>query len=323
MTPEPIDAVITWVDGDDPVLRAKREKYQGRAPATGTASTRFASEDEIVYCVLSILKYAPFFRSIHIVTDSQTPPIFDVIKKHFPDQLTKIRIVDHTDIFRGYEACLPTFNSISIGMQLYNIPDLAERYVYFNDDIILMRPVLPETFFEGSRPVLRGNWMGVSLNIVEGIKSFIETIARIPPDKRRLSSKRWMRKSARLAGVHKRTFIATHAPFALRKSTIDNFQHSHPDIWQENLCHRFRTAQQFVYGALSHHLEIAQGNAVITGRKALVYIRVERHDHEKIKRKLEKAEKDPQIIFLCVQNLDQASQKSKDMIQTFLVSKTQ
>ena len=82
----PIDAVIAWVDGDDPVLKGKRNKYlHGGNVAIGSGAhpTRFASSNEIRYCVLSILRFAPFVRNIFIVTDEQDPGISADVKKYF------------------------------------------------------------------------------------------------------------------------------------------------------------------------------------------------------------------------------------------------
>ncbi len=145
MQQQPIDAVITWVDGADPAHRAKMAEYLPKSGATrGADPTRFASVDEIIYCVLSIMKYAPYFNKIYIVTDAQTPPVFEAVMREFPDQLKKIIIIDHTRIFYSFEKYLPIFNSISIETALHRIPGLNEHFVYFNDDVFLIRPTLFE-----------------------------------------------------------------------------------------------------------------------------------------------------------------------------------
>ena len=57
----------------------------------------------------------------------------------------KLRVVRHEDyIPKEY---LPTFNSNVIEIYLHRIPDLAEHFVLFNDDMFLTRPVKPEEFF--------------------------------------------------------------------------------------------------------------------------------------------------------------------------------
>ena len=98
--------VIAWVDGADPAHRKNRLSYLNKksnvVPA-GAAETRFHSLNEVEYCVLSILKFAPFVRNIFIVTDNQDPKVSTAVHKYFPTRQNDIRIVDHKEIFEGYE----------------------------------------------------------------------------------------------------------------------------------------------------------------------------------------------------------------------------
>jgi hypothetical protein len=48
-------------------------------------------------------------------------------------------VVSHHDIFPD-PSVLPTFNSAAIEAAIHRIPELADHYLYFNDDVILMRP---------------------------------------------------------------------------------------------------------------------------------------------------------------------------------------
>ena len=129
----PIDAVITWVDGNDPVLKKKRdawltEKHEDKSEDIAGPS-RYSSSGELFFCVASILKFATFIRRIFIVTDGQDPHLDNFLRMNFPDTKTEIRIIDHTDIFKGYEQYLPTFNSLAIETMLYRIPDLSEYFI--------------------------------------------------------------------------------------------------------------------------------------------------------------------------------------------------
>lgn len=47
---------------------------------------------------------------------------------------------------------LPTFNCNPIELNFHRIPGLAEKFVYFNDDMFLLRPVEPEIFFKNGLP---------------------------------------------------------------------------------------------------------------------------------------------------------------------------
>jgi hypothetical protein len=141
----PVDAVITWVDDTDPVWRARRAErlaaMPGR-PATGDGAERFRNRDELRYCLRSIAMYAPWIRHVHLVTDGQCP---DWLATDHPD----VTVVTHRQLFADV-TILPVFNSHAIESQLHRIPDLAEHFLYFNDDMFLGRPVRPEQFFQGN-----------------------------------------------------------------------------------------------------------------------------------------------------------------------------
>lgn len=146
----PIDALVPWVDGDDPVLKAKRSRYITAADESNdevAGETRFSSIGEIKFCIASIIRFAPFIRRIFIMTDGQDPRLGDFLERNFPGHGVEIRIVDHKEIFRGYEEALPVFNSNAIEAVMWNIPEMAEHILYFNDDFMLTGPVAPEDFF--------------------------------------------------------------------------------------------------------------------------------------------------------------------------------
>ena len=159
-SPQPIDAVITWVDGADPKLKAKQAQHFTPNDADDiTSEGRFADSNEIYYCISAILKNAPFIKRIFIVTDDQTPNVIEQIESTFgAKSAAKITVVDHKIIFAGYTEYLPTFNSVSMETVLHRIPDLSDRYIYFNDDFIIAKPVCEADFFVANRPVLRGRW---------------------------------------------------------------------------------------------------------------------------------------------------------------------
>ena len=68
----PIDAVITWVDGNDPLHKKKIEKILSleENKRLYVGSSKYKQIGEIYFCVLSIIKFAPFVRYIFIVSDS-------------------------------------------------------------------------------------------------------------------------------------------------------------------------------------------------------------------------------------------------------------
>ncbi|MGY1579992.1 stealth family protein [Streptomyces sp. MN13] len=141
----PVDAVYTWVDGDDPVMAAKRQAHQPRSgsviAARETGASRYTSHDELRYALRSLEMYAGFVRHVYLVTDAQVPDWLD------PDA-EGLTVVDHRDILPA--DALPVFNSHAIESRLHHIPGLSERYLYFNDDVFINRPVRAEHFFHGN-----------------------------------------------------------------------------------------------------------------------------------------------------------------------------
>jgi hypothetical protein len=142
----PIDAVYTWVDGSDPVWIARRDEAlaEGGRPAHRQAAndSRFYSRDELRYSLRSLEAYAPWIRTVWLVTDDQVP---DWLNRAHP----RLRVVSHRELF-GDRGRLPTFNSHAIETQLHRIEGLAEHFLYFNDDVFLGRPLTPLHFFEAN-----------------------------------------------------------------------------------------------------------------------------------------------------------------------------
>lgn len=86
----------------------------------------------------SINKNLPWVRKIHLIVSN---------KEQVPNWLhdDKVNIVLHKDIIPI--KYLPTYNSTTIEMYLRRIPDLAEHFLYSNDDMFILNEMKPEDFF--------------------------------------------------------------------------------------------------------------------------------------------------------------------------------
>ena len=140
-----IDFVITWVDMDDPKWQAEFAKYSGNRENTknGVSEARFRDYGFLKYWFRGVGKFAPWVRKIHFVTSSQIPQWLDADNP-------KIHVVNHKDYIP--EQFLPTFNSVVIERYLHKIPDLAEHFVYFNDDFYIINAIGTERFFKNGLP---------------------------------------------------------------------------------------------------------------------------------------------------------------------------
>jgi hypothetical protein len=130
----PIDIVYAWVDLDDPAFGAVLAGHlppDAAANRTTMSTARFTCHDELRYSLRSVERYAPWYNRIYIVTNGQVP-------RWLADH-PKVTIVPHHRILA--DRYLPTFNSHVIGSALHRIPGLSEHYIYFNDDVMLLRPV--------------------------------------------------------------------------------------------------------------------------------------------------------------------------------------
>jgi hypothetical protein len=319
----PIDAVIPWVDGDDSHLVEKRKRFlpggsQNINP--GAHPTRFASINEIRYCVLSILKFAPFVRNIFVVTDNQDPNLYDDIKKWFPHRMDSVKIVDHAEIFQGYEQYLPTFNSISIGNMVWRIKGLSENFVYFNDDLFLIRPIEPDHWFVGSRPVMRGRWVPAPLPKLlwyKGLTTLNRRLLGKPGYQPRSSFHLGQWNAASLLGFKYRYFAASHTPHAVNRKLYEDFFQKNKPLFEKNISYRFRNPAQFTFVALSNHLQLLDGNDN-TAPPGLAYLQPFNRPRDYVHNKLRLCEENLEIKHLCVQSLEMCPIEIQDDLFAWL-----
>jgi len=308
-TRTPVDVVIAWVDGDDPKLAEKRSRYLPGARITtssGAHSTRFASSNEIRYCVLSILRFAPFVRNVFIVTDEQDPGIDNDVKKYFPERAGSLRIVDHREIFGGFEKHLPTFNSISIANMIWRIRGLSDNFVYFNDDTFLVRPLKPEDWFIDGRPVMRGRWVPAPLprELWNHGRTFLQRKIlgnRGFEPRASFHAAQW--NAAVQLGFRFRYFTNAHTPHAVCKTSVGQFLDNNIPLLEKNISYRFRDYSQFTFISLANHLQLLEGNRNIA-QPDLVYLKPVNRPEAYVEDKIRYCESHPEIKFMCAQSLD-------------------
>ena len=306
-----IDAVITWVDGDDPRHRAKREQYGNRRMLSQNdvaGNTRYASLGEIFYCVASLNRYAPWLNKIYIVTDEQNPMLDEWLANHFPEGTIPMEIVDHKVIFRGYEEFLPTFNSISIESMTWRIPGLSEHYIEFNDDLILAAPTSPEDFFTEDGKVVCYGKRYHSLYV-----RLSHILRRHRDGSKQVSFRQTMRNAAELLGERKHFIKIYHTPKALMRSVYERYFANHPDNLLSNVRHRFRVPSQFNVEELQYLLLQREGRVVM--RRAyddLLYLKPKR-DNNYIAKKLGEFDSKANHKFGCFNSLDLMTEEGRTM----------
>lgn len=308
-----IDAVITWVDGNDPTHRAKRIKYGSTDILNSedvASETRFNNLGEIFWCVASLNRFAPWLNKIYIVTDGQDPKLDNFLSKHFPTGHIPIQIIDHRIIFRGYEQYLPTFNSISLETVTWRIPGLSEYFIEFNDDFILLDNVKPEDFFtDNGKVVCYAEWRNMWwTHFTRKIKPKINGRTKV-------TFKGNMWNAARLVGEQKRMLKIDHTPRALRRSIYEEYFKANENIMEENISYRFRDARQFTPQELNYLLLHKQGKCKLLPEKSnLFYLKPKKGKRLYVRRKLKCFELGKNKKFGCLNSLDAANEKDRAII---------
>ncbi|MER6821891.1 stealth family protein [Streptomyces cellulosae] len=243
----PIDVVYTWVDGQDPELRAKRLKYRGDGDAGIAArevgESRYTSHDELKYSLRSLQTYAGFVRHVYIVTDGQTPQWLD------PDA-PGVTVVDHKDIFP--EGVLPVFNSHAIETRLHHIPGLSDHYLYFNDDVFVGRSVTPQHFFHANgvaRLPFSTYQIGVGAPHPQASA----------PNSAGRNVRRLLEKTYGVSITHK--FL--HTPHPQRRDVLNDLERDYPEAIERTMRSRFRSIEDVAPAtSFHHHLALLTGRAV-------------------------------------------------------------
>ena len=139
---ERIDCVIAYVDSTDNVWKQTYLdyciKHNQRIKIVEMNTIRFVDNLCLLpYQLKLINKNMPFIKNIYLLLSNieQTP-------KDLP---SNVIVVLHKD-FIPYKF-LPTFNSTTIEMFLWNIPNLSERFIYANDDMLPIRELKETDFF--------------------------------------------------------------------------------------------------------------------------------------------------------------------------------
>lgn len=300
-----IDAVITWVDGSDFEYKEKIDKH---LTSSTNYKRHYLQANEIEYCVKSILKFAPFVRRIFIVTDNQKPSF-----KGLEDLIVsnKVKIVDHKEIFKGYEKYLPTFNIRSIDAVLYRIEDLSETFVYFNDDMFLINKIHEEDWFLKNKAVLMGKWAkSYNINPIKILSEKLKKIIGARPSFNASQSK-----AGKISGFKKEYFKSYHTARPQIKSLIKDFYTTNPEALIDQIKYKFRNSEQFVPYSLCWHLLIKEKRAVIKGVKELKEVKQTQNlKSNQIVSILEKLDDTKEIKYLNIQNLNYAS---KDVFMIF------
>lgn len=312
-----IDAVITWVDGNDPAHRRKRTEYAapGMLKADDVAGdTRFVEVGELKWCVASINRYAPWVNKIYIVTDAQDPNLDEFMQKNFPDGYIPMEIVDHKVIFRGFEEYLPTFNACAIESMTWRIPGLNDLFLEFNDDVMLCAPVSPSDFItEDNKSVCYADKANIPMiRITRFVKKLLGS-------KKSVTFKGILANSAILGGDRWSMLRINHNPRALRRDFYQQYFETNPQVLIRNLRCRFRDPDMYLSELLQYTILNNNGQCVVRPVKGnLMYI-LPKNRKDYIRNKLSVLDAG-KYLFCCFNSIDKASPEDLQLVRDWVTS---
>lgn len=254
---DPVDAVFTWVDGNDPSHYSKRmlflgekklehEAYASRSP------TRFSDCGELYFSLALVRKHMPWIRNIFIVSDNQTP---SWITETYARE-NRVVVIDHTVIFRDYEYILPTFSAVTIENFLWRIPNLSDSFISFNDDFFVVQPCRIEDFQSFGKTVLRGKYFWKPFLFRKFLK--VARKLNLVSDPRGTI---FRRQDTRSPGL--KCFELAHTPRFVNKKDLEVFFDRHRETFLGQ-AYRFRNNEQLWIFSAYANLLLQEGRAIIS-----------------------------------------------------------
>ena len=247
-----IDVEILWVDGSDPKWQAQKREYLPPAEGDSDSANRYRDWGILPWWFRAIETFAPWVRKIHFVTWGHVPAFLNL-------DAPKLHVVRHDEFIPA--EYLPTFSSHTIEMNIHRIPGLAEHFIYFNDDMFLLRPHTPEDFFRDGLPctcgrevpwVFHGNvgiWAHAAANNLGVINAHFPKRAAVAHHGRKFYSRAYRWKD------NLRTFLLNilfpdqfagfknlHAPAAYLKKTFEEVWAAEPGLLDGTCRNKFRAA---------------------------------------------------------------------------------
>ena len=256
---EPIDFVVTWVDGSDPAWKAEKKAFERdygkNLRESDNGEERFRNWDLFRYWFRAVEKYAPWVGNVYLVTCGHIPEWLNT-------DAPKLKLVSHADYIPKEN--LPTFNSNVIELNMHRIHGLSEHFVYFNDDVFLMRPCRPEDFYVSglpnhcavAMPVTKHDNGGFSHHLFANIGAInnvfgghVKEIMEKHPEKwfsrqygREFLYNKWASQLDYITGMY-----FTHLLVPMKKSTFETVWNTYPEQLRETSAQRFRKPENMMH----------------------------------------------------------------------------
>lgn len=247
-----IDFVILWVDGNDPKWQSEKATYDSNINDDSNSASRYRDWGLLPYWFRGVEKFTPWVNKIHFVTWGHLPEFLNLNNP-------KLNIVKHEDFIPA--EYLPTFSSHAIELNIHRIPGLSEEFVYFNDDMFIVRNMDEKSFFKNELPCTYGGevpmafqgdtgiWQHAAVNGMGVINNHFSKKEQVKSFKKKYisSSYRWQDNVRTFAletffPDYFSGFKNLHAPGAYLKKTFEDVWKAEKDLLNKTSSHKFRSA---------------------------------------------------------------------------------
>lgn len=264
-----VDCVITWVDGSDREWIKLKNKYSGKSSklTEDDENERYRDYGTLKYLFRGIEKFMPWIRNVYFITCGQRPEWLNTDNP-------KLRIINHSDYIP--EKYLPTFSSHPIEMNLHRIEGLSENFVFFQDDMFVIKPTKETDFFKNGLPcdsaVLNAIAMEKSdkdfrflmpINNIEIINKYFNKSESIKRNWSKYYNLKYgmdmLRTICLRPWIHFTGFYNYHLPYSLTKKVLRELWEKEPEALDTTCSHRFRNSND-VNIWLACYWQYASGN---------------------------------------------------------------
>lgn len=166
-TQQPIDLVIAYVNNQDKVWRDTYidycKKHNLNQKIVDLLGSRFGGIDFLDYHLKLANKNMSWINAIYLLLSNKE----QVDESKLP---SNVKVVYHKQFIPPQ--FLPTFNSTTIEMFLWNIPHLSEHFVYANDDMLPTGKIKPSDFFDFESNKIKIEWRYDTFNEFGNVYSY-------------------------------------------------------------------------------------------------------------------------------------------------------
>jgi len=247
-----LDVCIKW--------QKDRDKF---ADKTGDKNNvLFRDWNNLQYIFRAFEEFTPWVRKIHLVTFGHLPKWLNV-------DHPKLNIVKHQDYID--EKYLPVFSSHPLEISMHKINDLSEKFVYFNDDCFVVKPLKGSRFFKNDFPcdMAVGNALSSSsgagyfvLNAMEVLNRHFDKYSVMKKNPSKWFSakygKEMLRNIALLPWPRFTGFVNPHQPQPFLKSIFEELWSKEYDVLEKTMQSKFRSCSD-VSQYLFRYWQLASG----------------------------------------------------------------